>query len=196
MQCCPLCFGDSFLGGKIAREGKGIGRCDYCNSRDQPLVDPSALTEDFETVFTAYEEEPRAVSPALMLKNEWHLFSTSPHADHDLLLDHILGDGFHAKTFQVDAPAGQLKVQEWEDFRVELKHKLRFLPDSGPNLDQLEELLEHLEIELEPRNYFRARIQTNIPYRLDEMGMPPVDLCGNGRANPGGSTISVHCIRS
>lgn len=147
---------------------------------------PEVLLEDFETVFTAYEEDPSGFPPVDTLKREWHLFATSPNADHALLLDHILGNGFHSKVFQVDTPTGHLKVKEWEGFRAELKHKLRFLPDSGPNLDQLEELLEHLEVELEPRPYFRARIQANVPYNLTEMGLPPMDLCGNGRANPAG----------
>jgi hypothetical protein len=150
------------------------------------LVTSSVLLEDFETVFTAYEEDALGVRPVDMLKREWHLFSTSPHADHALLLNNILGDGFHSKTFQVDTSAGHLKVKEWEDFRAELKHRLRFLPESGPKLDQLEELLEHLEVELEPGPYFRARIQANSPFGADEMGMPPVDQCGNGRANPAG----------
>ena len=171
MQCCPQFFGDAFLKGKIVRAGQGFGRCDYCNSPDEPLIAPADLLEDFETVFTAYEEDPLGVPPVMMLKNEWHLFSSSEHADHDLLIDHILGDAFHTKAFKVDTPAGYLKVKEWEDFRVELKHKLRFLPDCGPNLDRLEELLEHLEVELEPRDYYRCRVAQSF---LRDEGFLPI----------------------
>jgi hypothetical protein len=186
MHCCPNCFGDQFLRIIITRQAEKIGKCDYCNTEAQPLISPPILFEVFETVFAAYQDDVAGSTPVDILKKEWHLFSSSPDEDHGLLLDHIMGAGFQLKTYKVDNSLGHLKVKEWEDFRSELKHRLRFFPDCGPNLDHLEELFEYLEVKLEPQSYYRARIQVTCPYSITEMGMPPDDICGNGRANPAG----------
>ncbi|MGD9940803.1 MAG: RES family NAD+ phosphorylase [Clostridia bacterium] len=150
------------------------------------MIEPAALLEDFETVVTAYEEDPSGVSIIKVLKEEWHLFSSFPQIDQSQLLDMIMGKGFRKQAYVVESSLGQQKVREWEDFRSELKHRYRFFPESGPNLDYLEDLLAYLEVKLLPGSYFRARIQANGKYSLDEMGMPPADTCGNGRANPSG----------
>lgn len=135
---------------------------------------------------TAYEEGPSGVSIIEVLKEEWHLFSSFPQVDQSPLLDMIMGEGFRKKAYVVESPIGQQQVKDWEDFRSELKHRHRFFPESGPNLDHLEDLLAYLEVKLLPGSYFRARIQADGQYHLDEMGMPPADTCGNGRANPSG----------
>jgi len=186
MLCCPQCFGDSFLTAKIARYAIAQGRCEFCSADAQPLVEPSAILEDFETVVAVYEEDPSGVSVIDVLKEEWHLFSSFPQIDQSPLLEMIMGGGFCQKSYVVDSSLGQRQVKEWEDFRSELKHRHRFFPESGPNLDHLEDLLAYLEVKLMPRSYFRARVQVNGQYGMDAMGMPPIDTCGNGRANPSG----------
>ncbi|HUW71190.1 MAG TPA: RES family NAD+ phosphorylase [bacterium] len=142
--------------------------------------------DDFETIFAAYDEDGAGISPVEALKKEWNLFKSSPNADHDLLLDQILGEAFHLKRFKLDTSVGDHQVREWEIFRAELKHRFRFFPVSGLTLGQLEIALVSLELELAPGNYYRARIQDNVEFHETEMGMPPVDKCGNGRANPSG----------
>lgn len=186
MLCCPQCFGDSFLAAKISQQAKVRGRCDFCRADSQPLVEPTTLFEDFETVVTAYKEEPSGVPLITMIKEEWHLFSSFPKVDQSPLLNMIMGEGFCQKSYYVDDSLGQQRVKEWEDFRSELKQQYRFFPNSGPNLTYLDDLLTLLEVELIPGSYFRARIQANGPFGLDSMGMPPADTCGNGRANPFG----------
>jgi hypothetical protein len=186
MLCCTQCFGDDFLAAKISRLAKAHGRCDFCGVDAQPLVEPATLFDDFETVLAAYEEKPSGVSVITMLREEWHLFSSFPMVDQSPLLNMIMGEEFCQKTYFVDSSLGQTQVKEWEGFRSELKHRYRFFPESGPNLDHLEDLLAYLEVKLPPGSYYRARIQVNGQYGLDAMGMPPADTCGNGRANPSG----------
>jgi hypothetical protein len=186
MHCCPQCFGDTFLAAKIARYAIAQGRCDFCGADAQPLIEPPALLEDFETVVAAYEEDSSGISILDVLKGEWHLFSSFPRIDQSPLLDMIMGGEFCQKSYVVDGSLGQRQVKEWEDFRSELKHRYRFFPESGPSLDYLEDLLAYLEVKLMPNSYFRARVQVNGQYGMDAMGMPPTDTCGNGRANPSG----------
>jgi hypothetical protein len=105
------------------------------------------------------------------------------------LLAEILDDGdIVRKPFSPLTSCYTNSLEEWSGLREELKHRNRFFPEMGLDLDRLKELFPHLIFdELIPdQPFYRARIQSDSPYSKGEMGAPPEVLATRGRANPAG----------
>lgn len=195
MLCCPVCFDDTVLEERIRRSQSSKGRCDYCRSTDQPLVEPRILQDDFEAVLGAYHEVAEGGQPfAKLIMEEWGLFpKLDPHPLRSLL-DDILGEGFHTRQFSSAHTLDRSKALQWDRFREEIKHQNRFFPSELFDLTDLKDLLDHLKVQLEPGEYYRARVQREAQYPSTQMGKPPGSLCDGGRANPMG--ISYFYIAS
>jgi len=187
MYCCRHCFsGDPTISWKIHQESRRKGTCDYCGSPDEPLLEPVALQSYFEPFGDIYE--PSAADGRVLsewLGVDWGLFETMPHEASLRLVSDIFDDpGLLGRLFTVKAGAGADLLELWNGFRESIKHSNRFFVDK---IDQLDEALPLLESSDVPERLFRARIQTSdLAYPLSEMGAPPKDICGNGRANPAG----------
>lgn len=187
MLCCPSCFDDHIIEERIRRASTFIGSCTYCRANDQPLFDPRELRDDFEAVLGAYREIAEGgQSFADLLREEWGLF---PRLDDHLLhslLDEILGDGVNRKQFSSATSLDQSKSMQWEKFREEIKFRNRFFPESIPDLEDLTDLLGNLKACLDPKDFYRARVETEGLFRPEDMGKPPASVCTGGRANPPG----------
>ena len=80
-------------------------------------------------------------------------------------------------------------VIRWEAFRKELKYENRFFPKNIPDNKQLEDLFYFVSSsgDLKGKTVYRARIREGRDsYDIGEMGKPPEDVTGYGRANPFG----------
>lgn len=201
-QCCADCFGDPGLTRsiipKVIEDGTGLpreGDCGYCGTVNTTTVDPCALSQWFEMVLDCYVVDEDGKPLASLLKEDWRLFDhpmmDEAHAK-ELLAD-IFNDGeIVRKSFApLDIPFDETP-QKWGDLRAEMMHHNRWFLDVPINLDLLGELLNQLIASPEDfveitQFWYRARLLADdVPFPLKDMGAPPEQLAGHGRANPAG----------
>jgi len=191
-RCCAECFGDSGLRESIVPSlSIEQGVCDYCGAASVALVAPVLLRQWFELLLEAYDPNPSGRSLVDCLRRDWRLFENpvmdDAHAK-ELLAD-VLDDGDAVRrTFTVASPVASDGLDRWDDLRDELMHRNRWFLDVPIDLDRLRQLLDMLiapEGDL-PSLWFRARLFDGMPFEIGEMGPPPLELAGHGRANPAG----------
>lgn len=191
-RCCANCIEDDHLRRNVIPElSNETGKCSYCGSNDQALVEPIKLREYFEFIISPYTKDDGGKILVEWLKNDWALFQHErmdiAHAK-DLLAD-ILDDGEIVRhSFTASASISNALVN-WDALRSELMHANRFFPQTDLNLDRLEQLLSHLLLNEDdiPKLWYRTRVQqTEIQYTATDMGAPPKHLASHGRANPAG----------
>lgn len=191
-RCCDRCFQDSVVVAKIISEGQ-INRCSYCGTNQVSCIDPVNLADKLElfTYSLSADENGYLFSEILAF---YGLFSEQVRQP-PALIDDIFGDGAASQRFQFDFNVATY-TDQWEEFKVELKHKNRFFPkatihsslfsrSTGDSTDAvLFQLLEQLKTPVNTReSFFRARISEN-PLGADQMGCPPRERVTGGRANP------------
>jgi len=197
MNCCTLCIGDRHLRKDIfSKPGNVKGKCDYCGSSDQFIVDASFLRDSFELLLGCYTIDPAGKTLAEWFKEDWAMFE---HGNMDVahakeLLADIYDDGEIVRQCFVPIDGeGSSVLDTWTSFKSELMHENRFFPKKALDPERLEELLDYLIYD--PDDYivddlsrwFRARIKKdNVDYPPGKMGAPPNKLASHGRANPAG----------
>ncbi len=192
MACCPNCIGDAHLRRTVfAIRGQGPGKCGYCASDGESLLEPRDLRDYFELVIGIYVESDSGRSLVEWLKEDWGLFD---HPRMDVahtkeLLGDITDDGNLVRKHFVPRDIGDsTTLRQWEDFREELMHRNRYFPIGAP-LDRLKTLVGYLALDVDDfgLEMYRARIQEQPqPFTFGEMGAPPAGVASNGRANPAG----------
>jgi RES domain len=192
MQCCAECFSDRVLRKAIRDLSSATGKCPYCDSDNEPLLEPEALRYNFEILISAYRPDPGGKLLAPLLREEWGIFKHSRMDDFRAkdLLAAILDDHDIVRQTFVPAPyPGADWLGSWQKLRDELMYQNRFFPDVDIDLTFFEEILNGLVLEPYevPDTWFRARIQhQDAPFLLNEMGAPPKRSASHGRANPAG----------
>lgn len=190
-KCCPECFGDRGLRkNHFPFLSKLRGRCDFCGSEDQDLLEPGELIDLFEMLVSIYEPDPEGVSLVECLKADWQLFD-HPSMDTSraqILLGEILDDGeIIRRKFAPSSRHNNKGLAQWGTLRNELLTKNRYFLDKELDTDRLKDLLDLLIIDDLPNDWYRARIISgDAVYPLDAMGAPPKHLATSGRANPAG----------
>jgi hypothetical protein len=192
-KCCGNCIGDAFLASQITDASKIIGDCDYCGSGNVNLVDPPELVDYFGSLFGIYEErnDPDASSLEALIRKDWGLFDRLDSVKAETLLVLIFDDNsiFHKKYAPV-IENDVFAVQEWEDFREELKHRNRYFPKNIKTIQEIEKPFAFLQGSA-PAKVYRARMcDQQAPYPINLMGKPPEKQAGNGRANP----VGIPCL--
>jgi hypothetical protein len=191
--CCANCFGDSFLDNHIPKISSSKGTCNYCNSVNVALIEPSALLDNFQAVSSVYGEDDGADAKSLVewFQEDWQIFTSLDAVKATALLGEILNDGELVRKRHIPRTVLALAtIEKWTSFRDEIMWKNRFFVKHELDLDRLESLFEtYLETDASPfgNQLFRARIQNDdstIP--LAKMGKPPAKEVKNGRANPVG----------
>lgn len=187
--CCPECFGDRGLRNNIIPTLHPTkGTCSYCNANAVDLIAPDSLAEYFEMLIGIYEVDQNGKSLVELLKEDWLLFPTLDNAHAKELLADIFDDGDIVRKPFSPSPAFKSEgLARWATLRDELMFKNRYFLDEALDGDRLKELLDHLQADELPTEWYRARISTgDAPYSLAEMGAPPRHLATHGRANPTG----------
>lgn len=192
-MCCANCFGDKGLKREIIPlRSTESGRCSYCNSENQELIEPNQLADYFELLISIYRPDDEGKTLVEWLKEDWSLFE-HPRMDNahakELLVD-ILNDGeIVRKNFIPSELCHTDRLDRWEELRKELMHQNRFFPKTEIDADRFEELLSRLIFDQEevPQVWHRARIQqADDSYEISDMGAPPKRIASHGRANPAG----------
>lgn len=192
MYCCGNCISDRYIKKEIIPSlSLEKGRCSFCGSDGIELAKPIELREYFEALISIYTANPDGKPLLEWLKEDWALFDFPGMKSEvsESLLSEILGDFEVVKNLYIPSnDCHSNSLEEWEDLRKELKHKNRFFPNTGLDLERLSSLLPYLifdEID-EYQPFFRARIHTRTPFLVQDMGAPPEILAAHGRANPAG----------
>ena len=190
--CCPECFDDRWLrSDRIPMlNPKHHGKCDFCGTVDVPLVNPTALATEFESLANVYENDPNGKTLVEWMKEDWQLFPDEKldvvHASR--LLAEILDDGnIVRRLFSPSSSYTSEGLVRWETLRDEMMFKNRWFLEQDINRERLTDLLGMLRETNVPKRWYRARIRTgDSTFTIGEMNAPPKHLALHGRANPAG----------
>ncbi len=196
-KCCLECFNDKVLKREVLSHSINVdlGRCSYCMTEDQPLMEASLLAEKFEFLILATEQNEKGLSLHAVLDQAFSIFSPSVR-NPDKLLSDILNINVDDAQYALKYRTEKYK-EAWSELCAELKHNNRFFPqhdvyqtlfatDLRENVSPLFSILEQLEFKIKAGDeFFRARIADH-PLSKEDMGPPPSQLATSGRANPKG----------
>ncbi|MEC4684304.1 MAG: RES domain-containing protein [Nitrospirota bacterium] len=164
------------------------GKCSFCKTDNATLIKPEELFDRFEPLLELYEKDREGVALNELLQIDWNVFTITVNRMQQKLLKAIScnNDLFKVK-FKPVFLIEQKNVEQWENFREELKHRNRFFPNNAPVKSNLEPFGKHIGVMLNKGSqiFFRARINTSDkPYKISQMSKPLKNLVSNGRANP------------
>lgn len=190
-KCCPKCFGDRGLrDNNFPFLSRQRGRCDFCGSEDQDLLEPGQLIDLFEMLVSIYEPDSEGRPLVECLKVDWQLFDhpSMDNARVQILLGEILDNGeIVRRKFAPSTRHDNKGLAQWGTLRHELLTKNRYFLDKALDTDRLRDLLDFLILGELEEDWYRARIiPSGAAYILEEMGAPPRHLATSGRANPAG----------
>lgn len=189
--CCPECFGDRWLRSEhIPSKSTERGTCGFCGTEDVPLVEPTALAAEFESLVNVYELDRDGKTLVEWMKEDWQLFP-NPKLDDaraSQLLGEILDDGNIVRRAFSPSPSYTSEgLIQWETLRDEMMFKNRWFLEQDIDRERLTGLLAMLIENEVPKLWYRARIRTgDNPFAIGEMNAPPKHLASHGRANPAG----------
>ncbi len=191
MFCCGNCFSDRFIFKYIQKEAKKTGNCSFCNSTAVSLIDPRELVDIFQQVIDLYTEVSESGQLLVeLLKRDWHLFEGMDNNKCYDLLKCIYSDiDYKEKIYQPKIYPDPERIDRWQIFREELKHKNRYFPQQAPDIEHLKNLFNYILLPQDesPKLMFRARCNIeNTIFSIDEMKKPPEKVASGGRANPAG----------
>jgi hypothetical protein len=191
MYCCSGCFADRFLRAYCTKRSETKGSCSFCGAGNTEVLEPKYLSDTFQILLDLYKTSTSGSAIFLheRIQEDWYIFSELVSSEKQYqLLDEIcsgrvsLEEKYVPRIEQITD-----RIEQWNEFREELKHVNRYFPKKVPANDKLEVLLGLLRLpeEEKPEDIYRARInKKGNRFDLGEMGRPPVDKALNGRANP------------
>ena len=190
MYCCPNCFSDKFLQNHISAISNKKGKCSFCKTDNTTLIKPEDLSDRFEPLLDLYEKDRYGVAINELIQTDWNVFKIISTQTQQKLLKVIScnRDLFKVKYKPVFSKE-QKNVEQWENFREELKHRNRFFPNDAPEKSHLEPFGKYIGKILKKgsQKFYRARINmSDKPFKMSAMGKPDKKLVSNGRANPVG----------
>ncbi|NMH66232.1 RES domain-containing protein [Shewanella salipaludis] len=193
MKCCQNCFNDSYLYDYIRYQAIELDTCGYCKSKDVLTVEPNSLCVLFEPLVDAYILDENGKTLVDCFRDDWFLFSSSKMNSQamQVLLGEILDDAnVVRKLYSLPISPSDTTLKVWEEFKEELKHSNRFFIKKQINEQILSQMFPYITLlkNDRPEEWFRARLQYSQSdvYGIHEMGAPPKDKVGHGRANPAG----------
>jgi len=136
MYCCANCFGDEYLTKRINVPHAKIGKCDYCQSQNVALAEPSDFTDEFEFLMSIYKETANGTGKCIIdcIVDDWEIFKGRERLTSVQLLGNIISDTSLGSKFFVPVSMTQVSPKEmWENLRNELITQHRFLPDNQPD---------------------------------------------------------------
>lgn len=213
MIFCQKCFVDPEIIAIIEDIG-GLGICPVCGAKEVYLYDTDSsdmLEGFFDNLLAVYTAEsdlpdtfPRSETKSLgeTLKHDWHIFanisedtivsivkslSTQFFSDYPQLFDQRIGI-LEKHDIEFLKQHSILHTEKWSDFVEAIKHKNRFhtnLVDTALLKDYCIAIAK--DIPVGKQRFYRGRIARNeVGFKPSEMGPPPCDVVGDGRANSAG----------
>ncbi len=191
MNCCGNCFSDRFITNHIDLNANiKRGNCSFCDKADVNLVEPVELNDIFQQILDLYTIDENGTHLVGLLKKDWYLFEELNDEKSTILLCEIFpGTDFKIIKYSPKIDIDSSRIEHWNKFRNELKHKNRFFPKSIPDQEHLKNLFDYIMLKDDEysKELYRARISIDYkPFSIDEMGKPPASIVSEGRANPVG----------
>ncbi|WP_337059015.1 RES family NAD+ phosphorylase [Elizabethkingia meningoseptica] len=182
------------------------GNCDYCQSENVHIYEPSELNRFFVGIIDLYEVDTehgtlletqilldfhkKAFTQKLIESNKIKQLISEIIKDDIAEYQNILDNPVRLKIHNtnVEEEANQSLFLSWDNFSDEIKTVNRFHLKNSLDLEKLKSLFKHFEKSLpKSKKFFRARISDNPEgYPASKMGNPPNELAKSGRANPNG----------
>lgn len=204
MKCCNNCFSSDYLN-QIIIKNKEIGDCNFCNSTDVNVFNPSELNLFFQNILDLYEVSADGLEIEKQIVNDFEgkVFTKKiieSDSTKKLLLEIVKDDIdnyiilfdnlVRLKFLEIDIEEVLIKPLEisWDKFSDEIKYKNRFHLVNTLDLERLKSLFRHFAKDLpKGKKFYRARIcDSNKAFSEIEMGNPPIEKTKSGRANPMG----------
>lgn len=202
-QCCNNCFEDPHLQNQILHlmakppiDGQ-YKECHYCGSECSVFFDSKELEEYFGIFLECYvpvaDGTSDAKSLAECIDEDWRVFNRRlPSASKNALLTDILGDRMREKGYLFSRKKYD-DHSSWDSFRNELLHTNRWFTGNKIDTESLKSVITQLTVEPKEigdisTEWYRVRLapdQTS-NFSFEEMGAPPSEKVGPGRANPPG----------
>lgn len=188
MYCCPNCFSDTFLQNHIKTVSKQVGKCYFCKMDNVNIIDSAELYDRFEPLLDLYRKDRRGEAINELIQADWNVFKIEGKRIQQKLLKAISCNNSIFKTkYRPVFAKERNNIEQWENFREELKHRNRFFPNDAPTKSNLEPFGKYIGVlqEIGSMQFYRARINNSeIPFKITEMEKPDKKLASNERANP------------
>ncbi|MFK5985139.1 MAG: RES family NAD+ phosphorylase [Pseudomonadota bacterium] len=196
MNCCEFCFDDFYIK-KFIIQNNETGPCNFCNSQHGQIIYTDLLSSIFLPICDLYQEDSEGRYLWNQLNDDWKVFSKQTNKDE--LLKKILGEESQidlALPYQFLSQSLKEKSKKyhenWDEFTRQIKWDNRFQIDLHDGDINSQNWMVNSFLALETTldktiQLYRARLN-NKPefYPVDNMGAPPKEKVGNGRANPVG----------
>lgn len=200
--CCVNCFRDTHIIDTI-RQTKIIGNCDFCSSRNVPVIDiskPNPVSEMILRLIQAYSVSDHENAKPLKesLRDDWDIFNggceiiqalikalctIEINENDDIFKRNVIIPQMYDQDFQV--AFGVVSGLSWKEFSEYIKYTNRFHNEFF-NKDAFSSFLSLIKREYGIDTvFYRARICNNkIGYTEEQMYGPPKGCRQAGRINP------------
>ncbi|MFT6843617.1 MAG: hypothetical protein ACJASR_002401 [Psychroserpens sp.] len=192
MKVCSGCISDKELEAFI-ESLENRSKCDICNDSDNNVIVIDELRDFFQELIDNFQAAPNGESLKNKIQGNWSLFSS--HGVASEVLNYILPSlktEINNSETEVSYTADIIEnISYWNKLKEEIKWEKRFLTN-----------IAHLTEDLGWDGFFNTQYQldsSTLLYRarvhhksglaaktVSEMGCPPKESVGSGRANPSG----------
>src|SRR4030042_2861209 len=144
MYCCANCFSDRFLKNHITQESVSTETCSFCGTYTTPVIEPNSLSDRFLLLVDLYAVcgDGSGLFLYQHLQNDWSIFSNALEVmkQDQLLTEICCGRVPLDKKYLPKIKPGDARINQWNEFREELKHTNRYFPKNGPDIMHLKTL--------------------------------------------------------
>lgn len=210
MHCCSNCFNHKWLKGYVNQHSEGTGTCDFCESEGIPLLSAGELAGFFQNMLAMYvvADTYESGEPLLsLIQWHWEVFDDNlPESQQAALLEEIVNSDWDDDDGEPMLDATELympKSSQWfhnthSDIWEQFCSDVRKDPQIALPFDEFiaEELAESDESLPAGTTFSRARLgfkldenEERLAWSGTEIGAPPADKAGAGRANAAGQVV-------
>lgn len=197
MFCCKNCFASNYLNNIIEGYGQ-TGICDFCGTRNTPVVFPRMLFPQFQNILNSFTPDMNSKETLIPLLEKYfpcQIFSDNIKDNKEKILKAIVSDEYDTYKPLFGGPvafiyddSGGIQLT-WENFKKEIKNVNRFHIQNGLNLRELEDQFSKRELSRTLKKgavVYRGRISGKEGFKRKDMSNPPENHARAGRANPAG----------
>ena len=192
MHVCPSCFNDIELKSYIGSSSVKNGDCPFCKCSSTPLIPIEEILDFFSELLDIYTPVAEGKEIMKVLQTDWNLFANEIIATEILTglfgkIDHPIKDPTDKVHY---IPEIAENISYWDKLKEDVKWQRRYLLELK-NIEDFgwDGFFNNTVTYNDSERFFRARIHYNeheTTFPVDQMGSPPKEKVGSGRANPQG----------
>lgn len=192
MHVCPSCFNDIELKSYIGSSSVKSGDCPFCKSSSTPLIQIEELLDFFRELLDIFTPAVDGTEIRKVLQTDWDLFANEAIATD--ILTGLFGKIGHPIKDPTDfvsyIPEIAENISYWDKLKEDVKWQRRYLLDLK-NIEDFgwDGFFNDTVTYNDSERFYRARIhyiEHETTFLVNQMGSPPKDKVGSGRANPQG----------